>query len=69
MKFIRKVMQMQVASASSVPNTKMPISIPVTLSADENSPQTNKLRVSPAAWNMEPEEESIICTPTERLSI
>ena len=57
------------ATASSVPNQKMPSSIPVTLSTDENTPQTNRLRVSPAAWKMLPEEERMICTPTESVSM
>ena len=35
-------------------------SMPATLSADENSPHTNRLFVSSAAWKMEPEEDSMI---------
>lgn len=37
------------ATASSVPIQKIPSKIPVTLSADENKPHTNRLFVSPAA--------------------
>lgn len=32
-------------------------------------PATNRLRVSPAAWKMLPEEERMICTPTESVSM
>ena len=57
------------ATASSVPIQKIPSKIPVTLSADENKPHTNRLFVSPAAWKIEPEEDRIIWMPTDNVSI
>lgn len=47
----------------------MPIRIPVILSIVENTPHINKLLVSFAAWNMEPEVERITCMPTDVVSI
>lgn len=46
---MQNVLTIHQATASSVPNRKMPNNMPLTLSADENTPQINKLRVSPAA--------------------
>ena len=63
------VTTMQLATAVSVPKWKMPSKIPATLSTDENKPHTNRLRVSPAAWKMDPEDERIICIPTESVRI
>ena len=69
MKLTVKVIVIQIATASSVPNQKIPSRIPVTLSADENRPHINKLFVSPAAWKIEPDEERMICIPTDKVSI
>lgn len=60
---------MHQATASVVPNAKMPVQIAATLSAAENTPQKKSIRVALAAWKIDPEVDITIWMPTESASI
>ena len=63
---------MHQATASVVPNAKMPVQIAATLSAAENTPQRKSIRVALAAWKIEPEvagEGAILVDPTDPKAI